>query len=198
MRVLILVLAAVVVALAVSIVDFVRVRDEAGPRLGPLMNLETMIANARASEEVEYREATTFRQIHYRVEQAPRLPPFATPWKFIRRILKDSRSRTYENAATGVGYRHHGGSHGWFPLMAPGAPDAMDRVWVIRAIHQDKITAMSKEWDCWRVDCIDPALPAGKDTVVVWMSDQIPVYGILKWKRAGETWEVTRGAWAPR
>jgi len=197
MRVLILILAAVVVALAVLIVTFVQERDELGPRLGPLMNLENMIANARASEEVEYREATSFRQMSYRVEQAPHLPPFATPWKFIRRTLRDARSQTYEDAATGVGYRHDIGAHGWFPLMAPEVPDALDRVWVIRAIHQDKITVMSREWDCWRVDCIDPALPDGEDTVVVWMNEQIPVYGILKWKRAGETWEVTRGAWAP-
>jgi hypothetical protein len=198
MRVTILILSGAVVLLAASIVNFVQAREEEGPRLGPLMNLDHMIANARASEEVEYREATSYRQMHFRVEQAPHLPPFATPWKFIRRVLKDARSRTYENAATGVGYRHDVGTHGWFPLMAPQAPDALDRVWVIRAIHQDKITVMSREWDCWRVDCIDPALPDGKDTVVVWMHEQIPVYGILKWKRAGETWEATRGAWAPK
>lgn len=197
MRVLILVLAAVVVALAVSIVTFVQDRDERGPRLGPLMNLDNMIANARASESVDYREATSFRQMQYRIEQAPTLPESVTPWKFIRRVLRDARSQTYENAATGVGYRHNIGTHGWFPLMAPQSPEALDRVWVIRAIHQDKITVMSHDWDCWRVDCIDPALPAGEDTVVVWMSEQIPVFGILKWKRAGETWEATRGVWAP-
>lgn len=198
MRVLILILAAGVVALAVSIVLYVDGRGEYVQRTGPLFYVGALIANARASEEVEYQETTTFQQMHFRIEQAPRLPPFATPWKYIRRIMKDARSRTYENAATGVGYRHDVGTHGWFPLMAPEAPDDLDRVWVIRAIHRDQITVMGEEWDCWRVDCIDPALPDGKDTVVVWMHEQIPVYGILKWKRAGQVWEAVRGKWAPK
>lgn len=198
MRVLILILALAVVGLAVSIVYYVQGRAQYVQRVGEAMYVGAMLGNARASEEAEYREATSFRQMHYRIEQAPRLPPFAVPWKFIRRVLKDARNRTYENAATGVGYRHNVAEHGWFPLMAPEVPDALDRVWVIRSIEKDRISLNQTEWDCWRVDLIDPALPDGKDTVVAWMSEKVPVFGLLKWKRAGETWEFVRGKWAPK
>jgi len=196
MRVLILILAAGVVALAVSIVMHVDERSRRGTfsqRLGPRMKVGAMLADGKASEEAEYSETTSFRRMHYRIEQAPHLPPFAVPWKMIRRTLRDARNRTYENAATGVGYRHNLSTHGWFPLMAPEAPDALDRVWVIRSIRQDKITVSRAEWDCWRVDLIDPALPAGRDTVVAWLNEKIPVFGLLKWKRAGETWEFVKG-----
>ena len=199
MRVLILILAAAVVGLAVSIVMHVEQRSGTYiQRVGPLMPIGAMLGNARASEEAEYRETTSYRQVHYRIEQAPRLPPFAVPWKYIRRTLRDARSRVYENAATGVGYKHSLSEHGWFPLMAPEAPDSLDRVWIIRSIRPEKITVSRTEWDCWRVDLIDPALPQGRDTVVAWLSEKIPVYGLLKWKRAGETWEFVKGKWAPK
>ena len=153
----------------------------------------------------------------FRVVLAPQLPEFATPFKQIQRRLMDPKGRPYEGPLGVVTYDHTLTEHGLFPLTAPEAPDALDRIWVIRGIRPDTLTlgpqaggdrfdladlpaadalgpqAGGAVHDCWRVDLIDPALPAGQDTVVAWVSTEIPVFGLLKWKRGGETWEFMRG-----
>jgi len=198
MRALILLLAASVVTLAVLIVRYVDERPGFVNRTGRLLHVGALLADAEGGEEASYQERTSRRIIEFRVEQAPRLPPIAVPHKLIRRVLKDAMGQVYQAPGSSVSYQHDLTLHGWFPLMAPEAPDALDRVWVIRSIHPDRITVNREDHDCWRVDLIDPALPEGSDTVVAWLSERVPVYGLLKWKRRGETWEFRGGTSAPR
>ena len=172
MRVLILILAAVVVGLAVSIVVFVDQRQAHVQRMGPLLEVGALLADARGGEEAGVPPG---QDRH--VAEVPRragAPPaaFAVPYLLIRRTLADARLQPYEGDEAGVAYEHKVTEHGWFPLMAPEVPDALDRIWVIRSIRQEKITVSNQEWLAWRVDLIDPALPEGKDTVVAWLHEK--------------------------
>lgn len=198
MRALILLLAATVVTLAVLIVLYVDDRPGFVNRTGPLLYVGALLADAQGGETATYMERTSRRLIDFKVEQAPRLPPFAVPYKLIRRVLRDAQGEIYQGPGSTVSYQHSISEHGWFPLMAPEVPDALDRTWIIRSIQPDRISVNRNEHDCWRVDLIDPALPVGSDTVVAWLSDKVPVFGLLKWKRRGETWEFKSGKSAPR
>lgn len=198
MRALILLLAAAVVALAVLIVLYVDERPGFLNRKGPLFYVGALLADGEAGEAASYQERTSRRFIDFKIEQAPRLPEFAVPYKHIRRVLRDAQGEVYQTAGSSVSYKHTLSDHGWFPLMAPEVPDALDRTWIIRSIEPDRITVNRAEHDCWRVDLIDPGLPEGSDTVVAWMSEKVPVFGLLKWKRRGETWEFRSGKTAPR
>jgi hypothetical protein len=190
MRALILLLAAAVVGLAAEIVRWVDARPDWEHRTGPTFRVGRLLADAAGGEHARYRETTSRRWTEFEVEQAPRLPPEASPWKIVRRTLLDANAQPYANEPHGVAYRHRLTDHGWFPLLAPEAPQALDRVWIVRSIRTDVLTVLGEERSCWRVDCIDPALPEGSDTVVAWLDPAIPVFGLLKWKRAGETWEL--------
>lgn len=189
MRALILILSAVVVGLAVAIVVAVDRRPEFVNRAGRTFDVGRLLADAVVGEHAIYREKTSLKLVEFRVEEAPALPKIQVPYKRIRRTLKDPRGVPYEGEAGGVDYRHRLTDHGWFPLMAPEAPTALDRIWVVRSIRPDTLSVGREERSCWRVDLIDPALPEGADTVVAWLDDDVPVYGLLKWKRSGETWE---------
>ncbi|MDA1194431.1 MAG: hypothetical protein O2894_04540 [Planctomycetota bacterium] len=199
MRALILLLAAAVVALAISIVVEVDTRPSFAQRMGPVFHIGALLANAEGGESAWYRETSSGRSLEYRVVQAPRLPPIAVAYKVVGRRLLDEKGQPYAGAQGSVSYEHKLTDHGFLPLAAPEAPQALDRVWIIRAIRPDSITldgGGGTAHACWRVDLIDPALPEGQDTVVAWVSDKVPVYGLLKLKRAGETWEFVRGEFA--
>jgi hypothetical protein len=189
MRALILILSGLAVAFAVSIVLHVGERPGFVNRFGPLFPVGSLLADAQAGERAAYREASSGRRVQYTVVQAPRLPPIAVPYKTIRRELRDAGGQPFPGAARDAVYSHRLTDHGWFPLMAPEAPEAFDRVWVVAAIRRETISWNRQERPCWRVDCIDPALPEGSDTVVAWIDVSVPVFGLLKYKRAGETWE---------
>ena len=197
MRALILLLSMAVIGLAVSILLYVDDRGEFAQRSGEVFHVGGLIADAQGGESAWYRESSSGRVAEFRVVQAPQLPAFAVPYKQIQRRLMDSRGRPYEGPLGTVTYDHRLTEHGFLPLTAPEAPEALDRVWVIRGIRPDRIKvgaqASAKERACWRIDLIDPALPDGQDTVVAWVSTDVPVFGLLKWKRAGETWEFMRG-----
>lgn len=193
MRALILLLAATVVGLAVMIVLYVDKRPDFVHRTGALFHVGALLADAQAGETATYQERTSRRLIDFQLKQSPVLPPYAEPYKLIRRVLRDAQGEIYDSPTSAVSYHHKLTDHGWFPLMAPEVPDALDRLWIIRTITPDRITVNRAEYDCWRVDLIDPALPDGSDTVVAWLSDKVPVYGLLKWKRGGETWEFKSG-----
>lgn len=200
MRALILILSLAVIGLAASILLYVDGRGEFSLRAGEVFHVGGLVADAQGGESAWYRESTSGRVTEFRVVQAPPLPDFAVPFKQIQRRAMDARGQPFEGPLGTVTYDHKVTEHGFLPLMAPEAPDALDRVWVIRGIRPDRVMVGSqgggRERDCWRIDLIDPALPAGRDTVVAWVSTDVPVYGLLKWKRAGETWEFMRGEMA--
>lgn len=193
MRALILILSAAVVGLAVSIVLHVDSRPEFVSRVGPLFYVGGLLADATTGEEAVYREKSSQRLTRFTVVEAPRLPPMAIPYKTIRREIQDPRAGKSRSESDSVTYAHRLTDHGWFPLMAPEVPEALDRVWIVRAIEPDTLLRGTEERPCWRVDLIDPALPAGSDTVVAWLDETIPVFGLLKWKRGGKTWEYVSG-----
>jgi hypothetical protein len=193
MRALILVLSAAVVALAVSIVLHVEQRQEFLQRTGPLFYVGTLLADAGKGEEAIYREKTSRQLLRYDVEDAPQLPPMVVPYKRIRREFQDAMGQPAHDGRDTVSYNHRLTDHGWFPLTAPEAPDALDRVWIIRSIERDTLEIDRRTYHCWRVDLIDPALPEGSDTVVAWLDETVPVFGLLKWKRGGNTWEYQGG-----
>lgn len=190
MRALILILSVVVVGLAAAIVARVDNRPEFVNRIGRRFHVGALLADAQVGEQAVYREKTSLSLMEYRVEEAPKLPQLHVPYKRIRRTLKDPRGTTYAGTAGDQVYSHRLTEHGWFPLTAPEAPEALDRVWVVRSIRPDTLSWQQQERSCWRVDLIDPALPEGSDTVVAWLDLEIPVYGLLKWTRSGETWEL--------
>lgn len=200
MRALILVLAACVVGLAISIVHFVDTRATSIHRVGDVFHIGALLANAGGGESAWYRERTSGRLAEFHIVQSPKLPPFAVPYKQIRRRLLDARGRPYEGPSGTTTYAHKLTEHGFLPLTAPEVPDALDRVWIIRTIRPAELTlhktatGSGETHRCWRVDLIDPALPDGQDTVVAWLTAEVPVYGLLKWKRGGETWEFTGGS----
>lgn len=200
MRALILVLALVVIGLAASILYEVDRGRDHGLRVGAVFHIGGLIADAQGGESAWYRETSSGRVAEYRVVQAPTLPSFAVPFKQIQRRLMDEKGKPYEGPLGTVTYDHQLTKHGFLPLTAPDVPDALDRVWVIRAIRPDRLAlgsaGQSTTWPCWRIDLIDPALPDGQDTVVAWVTKDVPVYGLLKWKRGGETWELLRGEMA--
>lgn len=190
MRALILILSVLVVALAGLIVVRVHGRATQARQEGPLFYVGTLLADARPGEEAVYREATSLRLQAYRVEKGPPPSAFAPPHKLIRRLLRDRSGQPIGGASASILYKHRLTEHGWFPLTAPEVPDALDRVWIVRSIRRDTLTLNRKERICWRVDLIDPALPEDADTVVAWLDEKTPVFGLLKWKRRGETWEL--------
>ncbi len=196
MRALILILSAAVVGLAASIVWHVDKRPEFVTRTGPLFYVGGLLNDATKGEEAVYREKTSQRLTRFLVVDAPRLLPMAVPYKRIRREVRDPRAGT-DQVGDSVTYDHRLTEHGWFPLTAPDAPDALDRVWVIRGIEPDTLDLGTEQRACWRVDLIDPALPEGSDTVVAWVDEAVPVFGLLKWKRGGKTWEFVSGKKAP-
>ena len=48
---------------------------------------------------------------------------------------------------------------------------------------------------CWRFDLIDPALDAASEAVVAWYHEDAPVYGLVRYKRRDETFEIIN--WEP-
>ncbi len=78
----------------------------------------------------------------------------------------------------------------------PSAPKAWDRTWILRRIRRDEIRFLGRPLKCWRVECIDPALEPEQEAVVVWMHEDVPVFGILRFERAGRIYECT--SWRPK
>lgn len=189
MRALILALSAVIVALAVMIV--VEISGRAGPAsvAGKPFAAGLLIADAEPGEIATYgEEGGRNRRLSWRVAFRPPVGPDNVPTVEIQQQVRDPRLPPA--SARRSTYRHRLTDHFWFPLMEPSAPDALDRVWVLRSIKEAKLQLGDKERDCWKITLIDPALPADSETVVAWVDPSVPVFGLLKWQRRGETWTL--------
>jgi hypothetical protein len=183
MRALILVLAAAVVALAVSILLAPPPVEPEAPTFRPAL----LISDARKGEQAQYRDAEGNRVV-FRVESAMAGGPDHPPSIRVRREVWD----TTERLLSGVSYDHLPTIHFLFPLVAPDDPDGYDRVWVWQRIRRDEIEVGGKRRMAWRIDGIDPALEPDRDSVVAWLDYDVPVFGLLRWQRGGKTWTLDR------
>jgi hypothetical protein len=184
MRALILLESLVVVGLALAIL----LRGpaelaEAEGFLAEKMILDTL----RPDERVTYRRddgaLLEFRvdgQVHREGTGPPRIP--------IRRTFLAAPGAAPDPDAPL--YVHRPEVHGLFPFLAADDPTALDRVWIWRRVTRAEIQVGDRRTPCWRVDCIDPALPEGSDAVAVWMDPAVPLYGILRFERQGHAYEL--------
>lgn len=190
-RTLILVLSAVVIALSILIL-----LDRPLPaRSGTVFEISRLIADARAGETATYRdesgETLTFRvelAVPGGVDRVPRIRVWSLHY--------DRSGRPMPGG--GAVYDHLPTRHGIFPLTAPGDPEGYDRLWVWDRIRRSPVAWQGGTREVWRVDLTDPALPEqdGGDHVVAWISESIPVFGLIRWQRQGRTWDLVD--WRPK
>ena len=189
MRAAILGLSALIVMLSISIVIEISGRASPGGRKGLKFAVGRMLKDARQGEQAVYREAGgRGRYLTYTVMDEWSATIKRVPTKQIEVTLRDPRQAP-ERAQHAL-YEHRVTDHFWFPLMAPSAPDAKDRVWILRSITRDEILLGDRIRACWRIDLIDPALPEDAEAVVAWMDETVPVFGLLKWQRRNTVWEL--------
>jgi hypothetical protein len=187
MRAAILGLSALIVLLSISIV--VKMQHQADAPTGTKLDVGSMINDAQRGEQVVYREVRGLgRYLTYRVVGNWPAEVKRVPVKEIEVTLRDPRQPP--ERAHQVTYEHRITDHFWFPLMEPQAPDEKDRVWILRSIRRDEILLGDRPRACWRMDLIDPALPPDEEHVVAWVDETVPVFGLLKWQRRDETWEL--------
>ena len=187
MRALILLLSAVVVALAASIILYMGSRHSQ-PKIGDVFELHQLLANAERGEVAHYRDETTGRGMTWRVRAKIVQGMNSEPLIRLHRHMTDRLGQTLSGPDATAVYDHRVSVHGWFPLSAPTMPGQLERVWIVRGIRRDTLRWNGRERSCWRVDFIDPSLSANKDTVVGWYHTEAPVFGLLKWKRLDATW----------
>lgn len=188
MRALILLLSATVVALAVPVL--LHAGGGARPNLaGPRFQVGALISDAQDGEEAVYRDQDGNRLV-YRVVQ--RLPAGLSGYQRLRisRRLEDRTGRLMDPRFGELAYEHDPFLHGPFPLMAPQEPEGLDRTWIWARIRQEPRLLAGQERLCWRVDALDPALPAGSDEVQAWFHPEVPVFGLVAWVRDGRTWTL--------
>jgi hypothetical protein len=179
MRALILVLSALVLALAV----WMLVEPPGAQATGPTFLLGRLIADAQEGERAAYVDGEG-NTLVYSVEKSVPAGPDRPPFLLIRRVLAD-RSGKVQASDT---WQHMVTVHGIFPLTAPQDPTGYDRLWVWTRLRQESIDWQGRKRVAWRFDAIDPALPPDADTVVVWMDEEVPVFGMVQWRRDGRTW----------
>lgn len=152
------------------------------------------LMDADPGETVTYRIDANQGDLTFTVGTVDRGGPMGPPRTSITRVVRDRMGVQVPEAAST--YVHLLVEHGLFPFLTPAEPRAFDRTWVIRRIRQDEIRFDGRPLACWRVECIDPALPPEQETVVVWMHEDVPVFGIVRFERAGSVYECA--SWKPR
>jgi hypothetical protein len=191
MRVLILLECLVVLALSVGIV----VKTNADAELSPdeVFNASRLLLDAVPNETATYRMGDGRTTLAFRV--------LATDFGGLQGPPRVSLGRT--RAENGIevpepepNYVHYFHRHGLFPFLTPEQPTAYDRVWILRRLQRATLSFQGRQLKCWKAECIDPGLPPDRDAVLVWLHEDAPVFGILRWEREGETWELT--GWRPK
>ena len=191
MRARIVLLSAAVIVLAVLILQ--SRPDE--PTRGATFDATHLIADAAPGETATYRdergETWTFR-----VEQVVPAGPDRPARIHVLSSRRDRRGQPLPGGAQD--YTHVPSRHGLFPLMAPQDPDGYDRLWVWTRIREADLAWQGDARSAWRFDLIDPALPPdeGADHVVAWLDASVPVFGLVRWQRRGQTWDLVE--WSPR
>jgi hypothetical protein len=191
MRALILVESLVVLALAAGIL--VGPPAPASDAGGDVFPAARFVLDALPGETVLYRVDEGLATVRYTVGTVMVGGSKNTPKLHVDVAMTDTQGLPLQGVAGG--YEHLPTRHGFFPLMAPEAPAAYDRVWVLKRIkREESFPWKGKTIRCWRVDAIDPALKADADAVVMWMHEDCPVFGIFRWQRGGHTYEAD---WRP-
>jgi hypothetical protein len=190
-RILILLLALLVIALAVPILF----QDHGPARPAPVFDAIHLIADAAQGETATYRDEsgntwtlTVEGVVPGASDREPRI-----------RILAVHADREGHPVPGGVArYEHRPVTHGIFPLMSAVDPSGYDRLWVWTRLRRETITWRGEQKAVWRFDLLDPALPTegGADHVVAWMSEDLPVFGLVRFQRRGRTWDLVD--WGPR
>jgi hypothetical protein len=197
MRALILLECLAILALAALILAPGRLPGVPGPNTAeesPVFPASKFLADAVPGESVTYRVDRGESTLEFRVDKADRGGPQGPPKVTITHEYRDRAGREIPEAEPT--YVHLLAEHGLFPFLTPELPRAYDRVWILRKITRDELPWLGRRLPCWRVECIDPALDPNQELVTVWMHEDVPVYGILQFERAGHLYECT--SWRPK
>jgi hypothetical protein len=192
MRALILLECAAILALAALILfRSPPGREAAEPEIFPAGRF---IADANAGEGITYRIDQGQGTLEFHVVASDRGTPMGPPKLSITRTFRDAAGTPVPDVEPT--YVHHVIEHFLFPFLTPAEPKAWDRTWVLRRIRRDEIRFLGRPLRCWKVEAIDPALEPDQDAVVMWMHEDVDVYGIVRWERAGHVYECT--SWRPK
>jgi hypothetical protein len=185
MRLLILLESLVVIGLSAAIL-WQGGASPAGDPVGEVFAFGRFLGDAVPGEKATYR-TDLGEAVEFTVGTVSRGGPMGLPWASVSRSLRDAGG--VEIAEPVSEYRHYFYKHGILPFLTPAEPDALDRVWVVRRIRRAEIEWKGRPLRCWRVECVDPGLPPAEDAVEVWLHEDVPVYGILRWQRQGRTYD---------
>lgn len=193
MRVLILVLCALVVGLAVPVLVHAGGARAAtgGARFQPGL----LLYDAQMGEEATYRDQDG-NSLIWTVERRLRPEERGQDRLLIRVRMLDRTGALVNPQGGDVTYEHDFALHKYYPLMAPMDPEGLDRRWIWAHIRQEAHALKGKETSCWRVDFVDPALPASQEEVQTWFHPGVAVFGLVEWHRAGRTWKLVTSRFA--
>jgi hypothetical protein len=151
------------------------------------------VLDALPGEVATYRIDEGKASLEFKVTVVDRGGPQGPPRMQIERTARGPTGATL--ADTEPSYTHYLTRYGFLPFLTPEDPGALDRTWILKRIRRVSIPWQGRPLKCWHVECIDPGLPPDRDAVEVWMHEDVPVYGILRWQRAGRVYEVS--SWRP-
>ena len=190
MRALILLECFVAIALSVGIV--VQKGSSAAPVDSEVFSATRMLLDCLPGETATYRVDDGRATVTYSVDAVDLGGIQGAP----KLSIRQTRTELGQVQPDSVSYVHFPHRHGLFPFLTPEAPTAYDRVWVLRRIQRATIQWQGAPLRCWKVECIDPALPPDRETVLVWMHEDAPVFGVLRWERNTEIYELSN--WRPK
>jgi hypothetical protein len=152
------------------------------------------LPDALPGEVATYRIDEGRGTLEFKLTAIDRGGPQGPPRAQIERVARGPSGAAL--ADTEPSYTHFLTRHGLMPFLTPEDPGALDRTWVLKRIRRVTIPWQGRPLACWHVECIDPGLPPDRDAIEVWMHEDVPVYGILRWQRAGRVYEFS--SWRPR
>lgn len=160
---------------------------------GDVFPASRMIGDANPGETVTYRIDQGQGSLEFVVGAVDRGGPSGPPKVAITRTFRDATGTPIPDVEPS--YVHLLVEHGLFPFLTPSEPRAWDRTWVLKRIRREELRFLGRPLPCWRIECIDPALDPDQESVVLWMHEDVPVFGIVRMERAGRVYECS--SWRP-
>lgn len=188
-----LILLECLVAIGLSVAVFLKGGGAAPVAAPDAFNASRLLLDALPGEEATYRLDDGRTTLSFKVLATDFGGLGGPPRVSIGRTRVESGQVQPETEPNYVHYLHR---HGLFPFLTPEQPTAYDRVWTLKRIQRASMPFQGKSLRCWKVECIDPALPTDRDAVMVWIHEDAPVFGIVRWERNGETYEISN--WRPK